>query len=98
MRVASTFLILTLLQIDQAAAATNISCVGSADELTSALSSLSNSPSNTDSDEIRIRAGLYFAPAGGWVGSVTTNHDLAIHGGYADAGCIQQTNDASITM
>ena len=67
---------------DSAQAATNIKCVGSSNDLTQALSTLSNSPDNIDADEIRIRAGTYFAPAGGWTGSVTTHHDLSIRGGY----------------
>ena len=78
--------------------ATNIFCVASPDDLTDALASLSTSAANTDADEIRIRTGTYFAPAGGWAGSVTTHHALTIRGGYTDDGCTQQTLDASMTV
>ena len=78
--------------------ATNVFCVASAADLTNALASLSTSSANTDADEIRIQAGTYFAPAGGWVGSVTTHHALTIRGGYTDDGCTQQTLDASLTV
>src|SRR6185369_10612025 len=78
--------------------ATNVFCVASAADLTNALASLSTSSVNTDADEIRIQAGTYFAPAGGWVGSVTTHHALTIRGGYTDDGCTQQTLDASLTV
>ncbi len=61
---------------DSAPAATNVKCVESSRDLTQALSALSNSPDNIDADEIRIRTGTYFAPAGGWTGSVKTRHDL----------------------
>src|SRR5678816_3431605 len=72
-------------------AGTNVFCVASTDDLTNALASLSTSSMNTDADEICIRTGTYFAPAGGWVGSVTTHHALAIRGGYTDVDCTQQT-------
>jgi hypothetical protein len=83
---------------DSAPAATNVKCVGNSSDLTQALSTLSNSPDNIDADEIRIRTGTYFAPAGGWSGSVTTHHDLSIRGGYTNAGCTLQTMDASMTV
>ena len=73
-------------------------CVVSTTDLTDALASLSTSSANTDADEIRIHTGTYFAPAGGWVGSVTTHHALTIRGGYTDDGCTQQTLDASMTV
>jgi hypothetical protein len=84
--------------VDTAHAATNIACVASADELANALSSLSTSPSNTDADEIRIRTGTYFAPAGGWTAAVTTHHALTIRGGYTDVACTSQVLDASLTV
>lgn len=84
--------------LDAALAATHVACVGSATELANALSALSTSSTNTDADEIRIRTGTYFAPAGGWIGSVTTQHALTIRGGYTDSGCTQQTMDASLTV
>ncbi len=80
------------------AEAANVFCVSSADDLTTALASLSTSAANTDADEIRIRTGTYFAPAGGWIGSVTTHHALTMRGGYTDDGCTQQTLDASMTV
>lgn len=83
---------------DAALAANHVACVGSADDLTHALSTLSNASTNDDSDEIRIRTGTYHAPAAGWIGSVTTHHNLTIRGGYTDAGCTQQTLDASLTI
>jgi len=79
-------------------AGTNVFCVASPDDLTDALASLSTSAANTDTDEIRIRTGTYFAPAGGWVGSVTTHHALTIRGGYTDVDCTQQTLNASMTV
>ncbi len=78
--------------------ATNVFCVASKDQLTNALASLSTSAMDTDADEIRIRTGTYSAPAGGWIGSVTTHHALTIRGGYTDEGCTQQTLDASMTV
>jgi hypothetical protein len=84
--------------VDSAPAATNIKCVASSSDLVQALSALSNSPDNIDADEIRIRTGTYFAPAGGWTGSVTTRHDLSIRGGYTNSGCTLQTMDASMTI
>ena len=78
--------------------ATNVFCVASKDQLTNALASLSTSAVDTDADEIRIRTGTYSAPAGGWIGSVTTHHALTIRGGFTDEGCTQQTLDASITV
>jgi hypothetical protein len=84
--------------VDSALAATNVKCVGSSSELTQALSALSSSPDNIDGDEIRIRTGTYFAPAGGWSGSVTTRHDLSVRGGYTNAGCTLQSMDASMTI
>jgi len=78
--------------------AANVFCVASSDNLTDALASLSTSSMNTDADEIRIRTGTYFAPAGGWVGTVTTHHPLTIRGGYTDDGCTQQTLNASLTV
>jgi hypothetical protein len=98
MRMILAWLGLSLLTLNQAAATTHIVCVGSTSELANALSTLSNAPNNQDSDEIRIHAGTYLAPAGGWIGSVTNNHDLSIHGGYLDAGCVQQSSDASVTI
>ncbi|HEX3124218.1 MAG TPA: hypothetical protein VHQ21_13040, partial [Rhodanobacteraceae bacterium] len=83
---------------NSAPAATNIKCVGNSNDLTRALSALSNSPDNIDADEIRIRTGMYLAPTGGWTGSVTTRHDLSIRGGYTNAGCTLQTMDASMTI
>jgi len=78
--------------------ATNVFCISSPDDLTNALASLSTSAANTDADELRIQTGTYFAPAGGWIGSVTTHHALTIRGGYTDDGCTQQTLNASMTI
>ena len=98
MKAVTFFLIGCIAIADSALAATNVKCVGNSGDLTQALSALSNSPDNIDADEIRIRTGTYFAPAGGWAGSVTTHHDLSIRGGYVNAGCTQQTMDASMTI
>lgn len=98
MKAGFAFLLVCIAIAEAAQAATNVACVGSADDLTRALSTLSASATNTDSDEIRVRTGTYFAPAGGWSGSVTTHHGLTIRGGYTDAGCTQQTLDASSTV
>jgi hypothetical protein len=78
--------------------AANVFCVATTSDLANALASLSTSSLNTDADEIRIRTGAYLAPAGGWVGSVTTHHALTIRGGYTDESCTQQTLDASMTV
>jgi len=98
MKAVTFFLIGCIAIADSALAATNVKCVGNSGDLTQALSALSNSPDNIDADEIRIRTGTYFPPAGGWAGSVTTHHDLSIRGGYVNAGCTQQTMDASMTI
>ena len=81
-----------------ASAATHTVCVGSAEDLSAALATLSTSTANTDADEIRIRTGHYIAPAAGWVGSVVNHHDLSIRGGYADAACTQRSLDAAQTI
>jgi len=81
-----------------AAAQTRVACVGSAEELAAALSALSTSTGDNDADDIRIRVGTYAAPVGGWVGSVSNNHDLSIRGGYVDAACAEQRMDASLTV
>ena len=78
--------------------AANVFCITSPDDLTNALASLSTSAENTDPDEIRIHTGIYFAPPGGWISSVTTHHALTIRGGYTDDGCTQQTLNASMTV
>ena len=80
-----------------AMAITKITCVTDSNGLTNALASLNSSANNSDNDEIRIHVGTYFAPAQGWRGTVTSNHDLAIHGGYTDATCTQRSLDASFT-
>ena len=91
-------LIACALPIDLALAATHVTCVATAGNLTDALATLASSPNDSDGDEIRIRTGTHFAPAGGWVGAVTTHHALTIRGGYTDAGCTQQSMDASLTI
>jgi hypothetical protein len=98
MKVVPALLVLSLFASDEVTAANRIVCVASTPDLSDALATLANSASNTDSDELRIRTGTYLAPAGGWVGAVTTHHDLVIRGGYTDEGCTQQTNDASATI
>jgi hypothetical protein len=98
MRIAFVCATLCALLADGAAAATHVACVGTAGELADALSNLSTSTSNTDADEIRIRAGTYVVPAGGFVGSVRDHHDLAIRGGYLDAGCVARSLDAALTI
>jgi hypothetical protein len=45
-----------------------------------------------------VRIGTYLAPAGGFTAAVTDHHNLTIAGGYLDAGCTQQTLDASQTV
>ena len=79
-------------------AATNVACVGSSAELSGALATLTTSAANSDADEIRLRAGMYAAPPGGFAASVTTHHNLTIRGGYLDAACTQQVSDASRTV
>jgi len=98
MRIAFVCAVLCALLADGATAATHVVCVGTAGELADALANLSTSTSNTDADEIRIRAGTYVVPAGGFVGSVRNHHDLAIRGGYLDAGCVGRTFDAALTV
>lgn len=97
-RFAAVFALTLLGASGSASADTHIACVGSAEEFATALSALSTSTSNNDADDIRIRIGTYFAPAGGWVGAVSNNHDLSIRGGYADAACAEQRMDASLTV
>ena len=81
-----------------AVAATNTVCVGTAAELTSALSALPTSQSNSDATDIRVRVGVYTSPDGGWTASVTNHHDLTLRGGYLDAQCQQRGFDASLTV
>jgi hypothetical protein len=95
----SVFCCLLLFSFAEAAIAANhVTCVDSSAALATALSSLSTASVNDDSDEIRIRTGTYHAPAGGWIGAVTTRHDLTVRGGYTDAGCTHQTLDAASTI
>ena len=87
-----------LLLADSASAAITSPAWAVCRRAASALAGLSTSSANNDADEIRIVVGLYFAPAGGWTGTVTTHHDLTLRGGYLDAACAQQTLDASMTI
>ena len=98
MKIVIAALIACCAPVNAVLATTNIACVGTADELANALASLSTSSGNTDADEIRIRTGTYFAPAGGWTAAVTTPHALTIRGGYSDVGCTQESLDASLTI
>lgn len=71
-------------------------CVSDADQLTSALHS---AEINAESDEIRLRAGFYAAPADGWhidLKSGTTG--VAVVGGYVDSNCTTQTHDSFNTI
>ncbi len=97
MRIPLVFLS-ALLLADGAAAATRIVCVSSTSDLATALSTLATSTGNNDADDIRIRLGMYIAPAGGWVGAVSNNHDLTLAGGYVDAACTQQAMDSALTI
>ena len=81
-----------------AAATTHVACVDSTTALADALSALSSSTGNTDADEIRVQAGTYIAPAGGFIASVTNHHNLTIRGGYLDAACTVQAADAELTV
>lgn len=92
------FTITSCLAAGSAFATTRLACVGNAGELASALTSLASSSDTSDANEIRVRVGTYVAPAGGFVAAVTNHHDLKISGGYLDAGCAQQTLDASLTV
>jgi hypothetical protein len=81
-----------------ASSATKVACVSSASGLTDALAALSTSAETSDADEIRIHVGTYVAPTTGWIGSVTTHHNLTIRGGYTDAACAQKTMGAALTI
>ena len=70
-------------------------CVATADELTAALSAAQQDTASTD--EIRIRTGHYSAPAGGWHVDVA-QRGIAIVGGFTDAGCGVEAQDASLTV
>src|SRR5262249_18350096 len=98
MRIASVSAALFLLFAGSAAAATHVACVDTSGELADALAALSTSTTNTDADEIRIRTGTYVVPAGGFGGAVRNHHDLAIRGGWLDAGCSAQSSDAALTI
>ena len=98
MKIAFACVALCALPVNSALAATHVTCVGSSGELADALANLSTSTSNSDADEIRIRAGSYIVPAGGFVGAVNNHHDLTVRGGYLDAGCAGQSLDASLTV
>src|SRR5262249_21236908 len=81
-----------------ASALAKTSCIDSAEALAQALSALSNSTTDSEADDIRIRPGHYSARAGGWVGSVTNHHALTIRGGFTNANCTQRTHDAVQTI
>jgi hypothetical protein len=87
-----------LLFMTQSAAVTTVHCVDTSSALDTALKNLAAAPGNQDDDEIRVRTGLYLAPAGGWKATVTSNHDLFIYGGYTDAQCSQRSLDAAATL
>jgi len=69
-------------------------CVASADELTAALAAVQLD--TTTSDEIRIHAGHYLVPAGGWHVDIEWR-GITISGGYDD-GCVTQSLDASLSV
>lgn len=71
-----------------------IFCVADADGLTAALLAAQNDDA---SDEIRLRAGHYLAPAGGWHVDIQ-NKGIAISGGFQDADCQTFERDASLTV
>jgi hypothetical protein len=70
-------------------------CVATADELTAALSTAQQDTVSTD--EIRIRTGHYAAPAGGWHVDIA-QRGIVIVGGFTDAGCTVESQDASLTV
>jgi len=75
-------------------AAAAVHCVANADELSAALLAAQQS---SGSDEIRVRAGHYVAPAGGWRMDAQ-QRGVTISGGFMDAGCQTQSLDASLTV
>jgi hypothetical protein len=97
MRITFAFLF-ALLLANGAAAVPRIVCVSTSSDLANALTTLSTSTTDTNADDIRIRIGTYIAPAGGWVGAVSNNHDLTVRGGFVDAACTQQSMVASLTV
>ena len=90
--------IVAILLAANARATTHVACVADADGLVAALANLSTSTASTDADEIRLRAGTYLAPAAGFAGAVSDQHNLTIRGGYLDAACTLQSADASLTV
>jgi hypothetical protein len=74
-------------------------CATTADELTAALASVQqNAAANAATDEVRIRAGHYLAPDGGWHVDVHAFGGVVISGGFLDADCQTQSLDASLTV
>jgi hypothetical protein len=70
-------------------------CVATADDLTAAL--LAAQASLNADNEIRIRAGHYDAPDGGWHVDIQQT-GISIAGGYSDANCQTDTLDATLTV
>jgi hypothetical protein len=70
-------------------------CVATADELTAALAAAQQD--TTTSDEIRIHAGHYTAPDGGWHVDIA-QRGIMIDGGFSGANCETQSNDAALTV
>ena len=71
-------------------------CVADAEGLTAALAAAAG---NGEDNEILLRQGVYFAPAGGWrIDLLDGAHSLDLAGGHADAACSRRSADAALTV
>lgn len=71
-------------------------CVADAEGLTAALAAAAG---NGEDNEILLRQGIYFAPAGGWrIDLLNGAHSLDLAGGHTDAACARRSADAALTV
>ena len=73
-----------------------VACVSTAAELSAAMA---EAQSNQADDEIRVRAGTYQAPPGGWTLDLLDGESgIEMTGGWTDAGCTARDLDANLTV
>jgi len=85
-----------LLLVGSVSAHATIYCASNADELTNALTSAENDKAS--SYEIRLSAGQYLAPPGGWHVAIQASRGITISGGFSGQNCENQTANASLTV
>jgi hypothetical protein len=88
-------LALLVLAVTTGGAHAAVFCVGSATALQNALATAAT---NAHNNTIKVRAGTYHAPDGGFMyWRQSGNFNLDLEGGW-NAGCTEQTEDASLTV